>query len=72
MGLSITKPADISMVPLFDKVDLTLRRQDLLSNPVGHGGPVQTERGFVLHDPMRMDKPEPEAGPVYAPALIPN
>ena len=69
MGLIINKPADISMGHLFDKLDLTLRRQDLLSNPVGHGGPVQTERGFVLHDPMRMDKPEPEAGSVYASTL---
>ena len=68
MGLIINKPSDISMRLLFDKVDLPLRREDLMQNPVGHGGPVQTERGFVLHDPLRMDKPEQE-GSVYASTL---
>ena len=52
MGLIINKPSDISMRLLFDKVDLPLRREDLVQNPVLQGGPVQTERGFVLHDPI--------------------
>ena len=52
MGLIINKPADISMRHLFDKVDLPLRREDLMQNPVGQGGPVQTERGFVLHEAL--------------------
>jgi putative transcriptional regulator len=37
---------------LFDKVELPLHREDLLQSNVLHGGPVQTERGFVLHEPM--------------------
>jgi putative transcriptional regulator len=37
---------------LFGKVDLPLQRVDLTDSPVFQGGPVQTERGFVLHDPM--------------------
>ncbi|WP_090045050.1 YqgE/AlgH family protein [Limnohabitans sp. 2KL-27] len=72
MGLIINKPADISMRLLFDKVDLPLRREDLMQNPVGHGGPVQTERGFVLHDPLHdpkaTAKPEQE-GSAYASTL---
>jgi putative transcriptional regulator len=75
MGLIINKPSDISMRLLFDKVELPLRREDLMQNPVGQGGPVQTERGFVLHDPLRgplqdpsTDKPEPE-GSAYASTL---
>ncbi|WP_293750621.1 YqgE/AlgH family protein [Limnohabitans sp. Rim8] len=76
MGLIINKPSDISMRLLFDKVDLPLRREDLMQNPVGHGGPVQTERGFVLHDPLRgpfhdplrTDQPEQE-GAAYASTL---
>jgi putative transcriptional regulator len=70
MGLIINKPADISMRLLFDKVDLRLRREDLVQNPVGQGGPVQTERGFVLHDPLRMDNPEEDGGSIYASTLI--
>ena len=68
MGLIINKPSDISMRLLFDKVELPLRREDLMQNVVGQGGPVQTERGFVLHDPLRMDPPEQE-GSVYASTL---
>ena len=72
MGLIINKPSDISMRLLFDKVELPLRREDLMQNPVGHGGPVQTERGFVLHDPLhdplRTDKPQQE-GSAYASTL---
>ena len=69
MGLIINKPADISMRHLFDKVDLPLRREDLVQKPVSHGGPVQTERGFVLHDPIRMDKPQEDGGSIYASTL---
>ncbi|QNP57795.1 YqgE/AlgH family protein [Paenacidovorax monticola] len=52
LGLIINKPSDLSLKKLFDKVDLSLRREDLSDDPVYQGGPVQTERGFVLHDPM--------------------
>jgi putative transcriptional regulator len=69
MGLIINKPADISMRLLFDKVDLTLRREDLAQSPVSNGGPVQTERGFVLHDPVLTEKTEEADGPVYASTL---
>jgi putative transcriptional regulator len=50
LGLVINKPGDLSMVGLFEKVDLPLHREDLLNAPVLQGGPVHTERGFVLHD----------------------
>lgn len=69
MGLIINKPADISMRLLFDKVELPLRREDLLQNPVAQGGPVQTERGFVLHDPLLMDKPQDDGSSIYASTL---
>lgn len=52
MGLIINKPGDLSLKHLFEKVELPLQRQDLLQCNVLHGGPVQTERGFVLHEPM--------------------
>jgi len=52
LGLIINKPSDINVKRLFDKVELPLRRDDLTLNPVFQGGPVQTERGFVLHESM--------------------
>ena len=52
LGLVINKPCDIDMRRLFEKVDLPLHRDDLSQAPVLQGGPVQTERGFVLHEPI--------------------
>lgn len=52
LGLVINKPSDIKLKTLFDKVDLPLRRTDLNEDPVFHGGPLQRERGFVLHEPI--------------------
>jgi len=59
LGLVINKPSDLSMEGLFEKVDLPLHRQDLMNAPVLQGGPVHTERGFVLHDAM-LANPDPE------------
>ncbi|WP_439519739.1 YqgE/AlgH family protein [Hydrogenophaga sp.] len=50
LGLVINKPSDILLPRLFEKVDLPMGRDDLASLPVFQGGPVQTERGFVLHE----------------------
>jgi putative transcriptional regulator len=52
LGLIINKPSDINLKRLFEKVELPLEREDLMLAPVFHGGPVQTERGFVLHESM--------------------
>ena len=50
LGLVINKPIDIKLKNLFEKVELSLTRDDLAETPVYFGGPVQTERGFVLHE----------------------
>ena len=50
LGLVINKPSDINLKKLFEKVELPLHRKDLTQSPVFQGGPVQTERGFVLHE----------------------
>jgi len=65
LGLVINKPSDMTLKSLFDKVDLPLRREDLSQVPVFQGGPVHTERGFVLHESI---KPEDDTSneSVYA------
>ena len=65
LGLVINKPCDLDMKRLFEKVDLPLRRQDLSDAPVFLGGPVQTERGFVLHEAFFAPADKP-ADSVYA------
>ena len=69
MGLIINQASDLTMRQLFDKVDLPLHRQDITDTPVLLGGPVQTERGFVLHDPIHMDDPAQDGGSIYASTL---
>ncbi|MBP6007151.1 MAG: YqgE/AlgH family protein [Rhodoferax sp.] len=69
LGLVINKPSDIDLKGLFDKVELPLTRTDLQKTPVFVGGPVQTERGFVLHAATFADDAKPEH-PVYASTLV--
>jgi putative transcriptional regulator len=68
LGLVINKPCDLDMKRLFEKVELPLRRDDLADTPVFLGGPVQTERGFVLHEAFFAPADKP-ADSVYAATL---
>jgi putative transcriptional regulator len=65
LGLVINKPSDIKLQNLFDKVELPLGRKDLTESPVFQGGPVQTDRGFVLHEAMM-----PGEDSVYASTMV--
>jgi putative transcriptional regulator len=69
LGLVINKPSDMTMKGLFDKVDLPLGRTDLTLSPVFQGGPVHTERGFVLHEPVMASEPLEPREPIYASTL---
>jgi putative transcriptional regulator len=71
LGLIINKPSPMRMEELFEKVDLNLGRTDLIEIPVLQGGPVHTERGFVLHEPLAKADPNgPEAENTYASTLM--
>ena len=68
LGLVINKPIDIKLRNLFEKVELSLDRKDLAEQPVYFGGPVQTERGFVLHERLG----EGEESPYTSTLAIPG
>src|SRR3954464_7341544 len=51
LGLVINKPIDITLKNLFEKAELSPDRADPPGAPGYFGGPVQTEGGFVLHEP---------------------
>ena len=72
LGLVINKPADIGMATLFGKVDLPLKRLDLVASPVFQGGPVQTERGFVLHEAVRVEGQDPNQSLYASTMTIPG
>ncbi|MBI4123760.1 MAG: YqgE/AlgH family protein, partial [Betaproteobacteria bacterium] len=51
LGLVVNRPIDMTLQALFERLSLTLRDADLADAPIYFGGPVQTDRGFVLHAP---------------------
>jgi putative transcriptional regulator len=51
LGLVINRPTELSLSTLFDRIDLKLEIAPWMDSLVYFGGPVQTERGFVLHVP---------------------
>ena len=67
LGLVINKPIDITIANLFERVEMALDREDLAAVPVHFGGPVQTERGFVLHD-----RPADDAAAYASSLLVPG
>jgi putative transcriptional regulator len=69
LGLIINKPSELQLKHLFDKVDLPLHRTDLAETLVFQGGPVQTDRGFVLHEAMSTCGGR-EGNPAYASTMV--
>jgi putative transcriptional regulator len=51
MGVVINRPLDITVDHLFEQIQLPCDYANIIEKPVFYGGPVQTERGFVLHAP---------------------
>ncbi len=55
VGVVINQATDITVSDLFERIELDLPQNDdqvLSTTPVLNGGPVQHERGFVLHEPQ--------------------
>lgn len=51
LGIVINKPLQLQLGDVFKQLSLTDADAAMAANPVVHGGPVGTDRGFVLHDP---------------------
>jgi putative transcriptional regulator len=51
LGLVVNRPIDMTLQALFERLSLTLRDGEMIDAPIYFGGPVQTDRGFVLHEP---------------------
>lgn len=52
LGMIINKPTDLTLDDLFDRIEIPLHNHKLHQLPLYYGGPVQVERGFVLHSPV--------------------
>ena len=51
MGIVVNRPISLTLSELFAQINMPLNQNELEDMPVHFGGPVQTDRGFVLHEP---------------------
>ena len=51
LGLVVNRPIDLTLQALFERLAMDLSHSAVADAPVYFGGPVQTDRGFVLHAP---------------------
>ena len=51
MGIVLNRITDITIANLFSQIKLESDSASLLEKTVHYGGPVQVERGFILHTP---------------------
>jgi putative transcriptional regulator len=52
LGIVVNRPTDMTLSALFEQIDVALTEEPMRGTPVHYGGPVQTDRGFVLHRPL--------------------
>lgn len=52
LGVIVNRPIDMTLAKLYERVELPLEVKHFEAQPVYFGGPVQTDRGFVLHNPV--------------------
>lgn len=52
LGLVVNRPIEMKLSALFEQIDVPLADAKLRETPVMFGGPVQVDRGFVLHRPL--------------------
>jgi putative transcriptional regulator len=52
LGLVVNRPIDMTLSTLFEQIEVPLGDDRLREAQVMFGGPVQVDRGFVLHKPL--------------------
>ncbi len=52
LGVVVNRPTEMTVGALFEQVEIPLTDDELSQRPVYFGGPVQVDRGFVLHRPI--------------------
>jgi putative transcriptional regulator len=50
MGIVINRPMELHLADIFEQLEIQVSSPKVAEQPVYLGGPVQSDRGFVLHD----------------------
>jgi putative transcriptional regulator len=51
LGIVINRPTGMKLKDIFEQMNISTEFEEVLNTPVFAGGPVQQERGFVIHSP---------------------
>ena len=57
MGIVLNRPSKYNIEDLLNQIELKITPSSLLEDAIYEGGPMQTDRGFVLHMPQQGSKP---------------
>lgn len=52
LGLVVNRPTEMTLQALLEQVSIPFGSEQFKSIPIHFGGPVQVDRGFVLHMPL--------------------
>jgi len=52
LGIVVNRPIEMNLHTLLEQVSIPLASEAFKSVPIHFGGPVQVDRGFVLHTPL--------------------
>lgn len=52
LGIIINRPSELTLSDIMRQMDIELGKAEVGKMPIYFGGPVQPERGFVLHEPL--------------------
>lgn len=50
MGVTINRPSDILLQDILEQINIKPVTDEIGHQTIFHGGPVQTDRGFILHN----------------------
>lgn len=51
LGITINRNSDLTLMDVLSQLDIECEDEQIAAQPVLAGGPLQQERGFVLHSP---------------------
>ena len=52
MGVVINRPTNLTFAELCEQLDIEITDNDTANYPIYEGGPVEVDRGFILHTPI--------------------
>jgi len=52
MGIIVNRQTDVTFADLCEQLEIEITDADAVDYPIYHGGPVEIERGFILHTPV--------------------